>query len=764
MDIVGLVAAIAQFVAIGIKLANRVADFNAAVDDIPENLKQITAVLPLMNHDLEKLKRKVEVNKISKDTQIALKAVVVGCSDTAARLNVILESVLPAEGASKWSRRLAAVKSLASDRKIDDAASALKEYMNALVFHQVSDIAGSLDLEMTPSSRDPHSQAFWIVPYDRNINFVGRHDIFKALDETLSMKKESQPKAALYRLGGIGKSQIVLEYCHRTRKENGDISVFWVNAATSARFEESFTQITRECDLMNCRDAGTEATALVKSWLEIRHLGPWLMVIDNVDNAHGFFQEKMRCGKTPSECIPRCSRGSLLYTTRSRHVAVDVATPSKPIDVRQMTKSEGIQLVKRRLQQEESDIDIITLLDCLEYIPLAINQAVAFMAKRRKIIQEYVDRYRRDDVAKAMLLSHEFSDHARSESSLESVAKTWMISFESIQSLDPRASQLLFVISFLQNQGIPAQLLQSKEEDCFDFEDSAELLEAYSFINANKKSSTFSTHRLVQVATKLWLRKMMPADVDKWALGALESVNDRFPQSASDYEADYFNQCASLLPHAEAVLQHSFTIESQNIGKTKAILLNSTGRYVYWMESYEEARTKFQQSTDMNLKHLGAKHVNTMESIEQLAWSLVNHNERKEAIPLLEQLVKDRTEIMGENDRQTIEALSDLAVAVALTDDIERSEEIQREALSRSKRFLGPQSLDTTNCMARLANVLSDLGKNIEAETLYRDVFGSYQKYARTYTSKCAHSRIELGSSLIVSMRDAGRSFQNAST
>ncbi|KAH9240596.1 hypothetical protein K456DRAFT_1081131 [Colletotrichum gloeosporioides 23] len=447
------------------------------------------------------------------------------------------------------------------------------------------------------------------------------------------------------------------------------------------------------------------------------------MVIDNVDNADGFFQERMRCGMTPSECIPHCSRGSLLFTTRSRYIAVDLAIPSKPINVREMSKSEGIQLVKLRLQREEADMDIIELLESLEYIPLAINQAVAFMVKRQKTIQEYLERYRRNEIAKAMLLSHEFSDHARPGSSMESVAKTWMISFESIQTIDQRASELLYLISFFQNQGIPAQLLQSREEDYFDFEDSAALLQAYSFINANENGSTFSTHRLVQVATKLWLRKMMPSYVDKWALSALNSVNSMFPRPTSYSEAKYFNQCAGLLPHAESVLQHSFTLEDQDIGRTKAILLNSTGRYLHWMGNYEEARTRFQQSREMNLKHLGATHINTLESTGLLGWSLAEYHEDKSAIPILEQLVKDRTELLGENDRQTIDALSDLAVAVALTDDKERSEKMQREALSRSTQFLGSQSLPTMDCMARLASVLSDQGKNIEAESLYRKVF-----------------------------------------
>ncbi|KAK0705455.1 hypothetical protein B0H67DRAFT_558055 [Lasiosphaeris hirsuta] len=75
-------------------------------------------------------------------------------------------------------------------------------------------------------------------------------EIFRAINETLSVEEGAQPKAALWGLGGIGKSQITLEHCHGARQNDVELAVFWVNAATVSRFEESYKRIAVECGLV----------------------------------------------------------------------------------------------------------------------------------------------------------------------------------------------------------------------------------------------------------------------------------------------------------------------------------------------------------------------------------------------------------------------------------------------------------------------------------------------------------------------------------
>lgn len=175
------------------------------------------------------------------------------------------------------------------------------------------------------------------------------------------------------------KSQIALEYCFRKKENDPDCSVFWVQAATVARFEETYKRIATECRIVTQEATQVDITLLVKGWLETRHEGRWLMVVDNVDDADVFFRESTGNKKTLSQYIPRTGKGSLLFTTRSRDIAVDLILPVTPISIPVLTKSEGRRLLCSRVAGDHSEESVVELLEELEYIPLAITQAAAFM-------------------------------------------------------------------------------------------------------------------------------------------------------------------------------------------------------------------------------------------------------------------------------------------------------------------------------------------------------------------------------------------------
>lgn len=209
------------------------------------------------------------------------------------------------------------------------------------------------------------------------------------------------------------------------------------------------------------------------------------MVVDNVDDKDSFFHDKLSNGNSPSQCIPRCAQGTLLFTTRTSDIAYDLAAPIEPLAVPQISRKEGTELVKARLQRAPSPLDdntIHKLLDELECIPLAITQAVTFISKRRKTIPQYLEQYRKSDATKMRMLTFEFAEHGGQSGSLESVAKTWSVTFDWIRSNDPRTADLLCLVSFFQHQAIPRQLLVGQdggEGDELELEDSLAILRSF---------------------------------------------------------------------------------------------------------------------------------------------------------------------------------------------------------------------------------------------------------------------------------------------
>ena len=87
---------------------------------------------------------------------------------------------------------------------------------------------------------------YYEIPNRRVNGFIGRENILHERDEALSLSNGSSPYfAVLQGMGGQGKTQIALEYCHR-KKNNPYSATFWVDATTQDTVEGSFQYIS-EC-------------------------------------------------------------------------------------------------------------------------------------------------------------------------------------------------------------------------------------------------------------------------------------------------------------------------------------------------------------------------------------------------------------------------------------------------------------------------------------------------------------------------------------
>src|SRR5690606_7359904 len=85
------------------------------------------------------------------------------------------------------------------------------------------------------------------------------------------------------------KTQIALAYVYQLRQRCPEISVFWVHASSAERFRQAFASIAQECQIPGYDDPEVDILQLVKAWLEQKHRGRWLMVIDNADDTRTFF-------------------------------------------------------------------------------------------------------------------------------------------------------------------------------------------------------------------------------------------------------------------------------------------------------------------------------------------------------------------------------------------------------------------------------------------------------------------------------------------
>jgi transcriptional regulator with XRE-family HTH domain len=156
-------------------------------------------------------------------------------------------------------------------------------------------------LEASLTALAPH----WSVPLPRNPFFTGREEILEALhtqlgaDRTVALTQSS----ALHGLGGIGKTQIALEYAYRYALEYS--AVFWIEAETVTRITASLLRLAACLHLPERQEADQlRMLAEIQRWLTTHH--HWLLIWDNLEDLELLWH-----------WLPPARQGAILITTRS---------------------------------------------------------------------------------------------------------------------------------------------------------------------------------------------------------------------------------------------------------------------------------------------------------------------------------------------------------------------------------------------------------------------------------------------------------------
>ena len=74
--------------------------------------------------------------------------------------------------------------------------------------------------------------------------------------------------------GGIGKSQLTLEFAYRTRHRDNSYSVFWVDASDLDALYQAYQSIAEKLHIPGWNDEKVDAKELVKAHLSREDVGP----------------------------------------------------------------------------------------------------------------------------------------------------------------------------------------------------------------------------------------------------------------------------------------------------------------------------------------------------------------------------------------------------------------------------------------------------------------------------------------------------------
>jgi tetratricopeptide (TPR) repeat protein len=552
----------------------------------------------------------------------------------------------------------------------------------------------------------------WIVPFERNPRFTGRDSQLAQLEAKL-FATDQTTKIAITGLGGVGKTQLVLELLYRTKQTHANCSIIWIPATKRESLEQAYLHVAQELGIAGWEEKMADAKRLVQGYLSKESAGQWLFVFDNADDID------MWIDKTGSDQVssiglinflPRSKQGCIVFTTRDRKTAVKLAHQNV-VDVPEMNEEVATQLLQKCLIDQnpiKRHEDTTALLIELTYLPLAIVQAAAYINENAITMAEYLVFLREQEEEVIDLLSEDFEDDGRYRDMKNPVATTWLISFERIKRLDPLAAEYLSFMCCIDPRDIPQSLLppaQSRKKET----DAIGTLNAYSFVSRRSADKSLDLHRLVHLATRNWLRR--EGSLARWILNAVARLDEVFP----DNDHKNRNVWRAYLSHARYILQPNL-IDNEHPERIK--LLWKYSQCLYRDGKYTEAEGLISQVIEIRKRVLGEEDPDTLISMGKLASTYRHQGRWKEAEKLEMQIMKMSKRVLGEEHPGTLTSIANLASIYSKQGRWKEAEELRTKDLNICKRVFGVEHPSTLTSIANLASTYSKQGRWKEAEEL----------------------------------------------
>lgn len=408
----------------------------------------------------------------------------------------------------------------------------------------IEEIAPAMDIgSSSVSSLEIPLSSLWNIPYLRNPFLIGRDDILKQIYERFFTNTTSTRFQALWGLGGIGKTQIALEYAYRFHQEYN--AIFWVHSESR---ETLFSSLVTIAQILNLPEKNQQEQPIiiqaVLRWL--RTHDKWLLILDSADE-------------------PEIIKELVLHNPPNSHTLLTTRVQAirrlaRPIEVRELSTDSGALLLLKRagLLDEDTPIEQANKAEQalariisqeLGGLPLALDQAGAYIEETHCSLQAYVNlcqTHRIDLLKECGMMT---GDHP------EPVTRTWSLSFARIEQANPAAADLLRICSFLNSDSIPEEILMkgaihlgpslaSDGTNLLAFNKAIAALLSYSLVRRNNTLKTISIHRLVQAVVRNSLDQQHERT---WCERVLRWLSSSFPEE----ETLPWILSEQLLPHIE---------------------------------------------------------------------------------------------------------------------------------------------------------------------------------------------------------------------
>ncbi|WP_152991438.1 FxSxx-COOH system tetratricopeptide repeat protein [Frankia sp. R43] len=587
----------------------------------------------------------------------------------------------------------------------------------------------------------------WNLP-SRLRTFTGRQDLLRQIGSLLgsdgSVALVQPAAAALHGLGGVGKTQLAIEYCYRYA-DSYDV-VWWVDSEEPALIADKIAPLAQQLGLASLGAVDLDAAAALDS---LRHRDRWLLVFDNAVRPEDI-----------NHWIPGGSHGHILVTSRNptwgaiaSRVAVDV-----------LPQSEALALLQMRIPNLEKQ-DAIQLATELGGLPLALEQAAAYIERTQVHPTVYLRRFR--DRRSSMLSLGEDLAYGGT------VDTAWSLTLAQLDGASPATIGLLRLCALLAPEPVPLNLftehpellpdsVRSIVENHPEIAIDEQVAVALSYSMCQRHGDSLQVHRLVQTvisgqlsdiehsryldSIQRLLAAAAPSDADdpatwpKWSmLGAhllavvgqddgrseshdLRQAVDRFCwhlYTSGDYQAARHVNGDLLGRYRAALgLDHPDTLSMAN---NLSVAVRALGDFQMAEELDRDTLARCKRS-------LGPDHPATLRVTNDLAADL-SHSDPEVSRDIHKNNLAACRRVLGEDHPRTINSANNLAIALRELGDFRSAYEIDRQAVSDYRRIYPEGHPVILISLCNNALDLQGLGRHHEARRLHEDVLAQRMIY-----------------------------------
>ncbi|YCK36716.1 tetratricopeptide repeat protein [Actinomadura sp. ATCC 39365] len=511
--------------------------------------------------------------------------------------------------------------------------------------------------------------------------FVGRDAALTALRRTLrDAKGPGVITQAVLGLGGVGKSELALQYAHHHRHDH-DL-VWWIDADGPDRIRAGLAALARALtcaiDSVAAEQATVEeAAAWALSWLAA-HPG-WLVVLDNIEDVADV-----------EPYLARLAHGHVLITTR-RDIGWQRLNVT-PFRLELLPRPAAIALLAGLVGPPDSaDTGRLgELAEQLGDLPLALAQAGAYIARTpRMTLAAYLE----------LLTTVPARMYGAATAGVDAervVAKVLTLSHARIAAVNPFAIDVLNLLACFAPDNLPCSVLDGlPKADPLQVGEALALLESYSLITVvpGRAEDLVSVHRLVQAVTLHQLTAGRCAQVRDTARDLVLAALPDDPGTIDAWPA-----YQALLPHARSMLP----LDSPGMHRV-ATYLAASGDYTAAVQLEQERYTHA-------VATLGAEHPRTMAFQHKLAICTGQAGDASAARDQLAALLPVRERVLGAEHPSTLATRHNLADWTGQTGNAAAARDGLAALLPVEERVLGAEHLGTLATRNQLARWTGQAG------------------------------------------------------